>query len=119
MRAHLTQAGTRRSLGGAKHIAIWVLLAAAFGVFMAIKLYRSGNTNLSYVLAMSIAAVVGIALVAPSRFSGEHREPGDWSRELKELRQRRENPTASAISQPSAGKQASEGNQSARGGDAA
>ncbi|MGB9149288.1 MAG: hypothetical protein WCB36_03495 [Burkholderiales bacterium] len=67
---------------------LWIVAAICFGVTMAIKTYNSGASNFGYILCMSIAAVVAIALVDPDKFSGERREPGDYSKELKELRER-------------------------------
>jgi hypothetical protein len=53
---------------------------------MALKMYRSGNSDPWYILAMSLAAIVAVAIVAPGMFSGEHREPGDWSQEIRSLK---------------------------------
>ena len=44
-------------------------MAIAAGLFFARRIYQSGASDLSYIIAMSVAAVVAIAIVAPRKFS--------------------------------------------------
>jgi hypothetical protein len=74
-----------RSTGATKQVLLWIVVAITIAAAMVIKLYRSGHTNLSFIISMSIAAVIAIAIVAPNRFSSDYRDPGDWSREIDEL----------------------------------
>ena len=80
--------GGRSHFGGARAVAIALLVALGFGVTMAVKMLRSGDSEWSYILAVSLAAVVAMAIVAPSKFTAGHRGPGDWSNEVRELREK-------------------------------
>lgn len=75
----------RMSRGSARAVVVAVLVALGLVSVMVLTMFRSGNSDLWYVLAMALAAVVAIAIVAPGRFSGTHREAGDWSEEVRAL----------------------------------
>jgi hypothetical protein len=76
----------RKQFGAVPRPVIGVVVALVIGGYMALRLYRSGASNLSYIIAMSVAAIVVAALVAPKLLSGEQRKPGDWSKEVKDLK---------------------------------
>jgi hypothetical protein len=93
--------GTRRSVGpvhkwgsagSVRQVVLWLIGAFIFGATVAYRVYRSGNTDLGYILAISGCVVVAIAIVAPNFFSGRRRDPGDWSQEIQDLRSKHETP---------------------------
>jgi hypothetical protein len=59
-----------RQTGTAKQV--WVLVALAAGGLVAAHFYDSGASDPSFTIAMSIAAIVAIAIVAPRNFSSLH-----------------------------------------------
>jgi len=87
--AHFRSPSTRATsyqCGGVPVVVLWVIAALVVGGLMALRLYRSGASNVGYILGMSIAAVIAMAVVAPNLLSGNRRDPGDWSQEVKDLR---------------------------------
>jgi len=61
-----------RQTGTAKQVLAWVLVALTFGGLVAAYLYDSGASDPSFIITMSIAAVVAIVIVAPRKFSSLH-----------------------------------------------
>jgi hypothetical protein len=53
------------------------MVAAVSGLLVAGKLYDSGESDPSFIIAMSLAAVVTIALIAPQKFSSLRSLIGD------------------------------------------
>jgi len=61
-----------RQTGTAKQVLVWLLVALSAGGLVAAYLYDSGASDPSFIVAMSIAAIVAIAIVAPRKFSSLH-----------------------------------------------
>jgi hypothetical protein len=75
----------RYCFGGAKAIALCVLAVLGFVATMAMRMLRDSASDIGFVIGFSLACVVGVAIVAPGRFTGKYEEPGDFSAEIEKL----------------------------------
>jgi hypothetical protein len=69
MRRPLSPSRSRQCKGVVRGLVLAVLVALGIAAVMAIKMVRSGASDVGYIVAMSLAVVVGLALVAPDRFT--------------------------------------------------
>jgi hypothetical protein len=85
-RARLSRHGCTKgdADGSTRLVVLWVVGALFFGANFAYRMYQSGDTDLGYLIAMALCAVIAVAIVAPKVFLGR-RNPMDWSEEIQEL----------------------------------
>ena len=69
-------------------VAAVVLGVVAIAVVVAARIFRNGASDVWFVVAMTLACVVGVALVAPSLFTGGPEDGSDYSHRIEELRKR-------------------------------
>ena len=79
-------------------VVVWVISGLVMGALFAAKMYFSGEKNLAYILVMTLAAIIAMAMVAPSLFFGKQRDASDWSSEIKALQARKMPPVTEADS---------------------
>ena len=79
-------------------VVVWVISGLVLGTLFAAKMYLSGEKDLAYILVMTLAGIIAMAMVAPSLFSGKQRDASDWSSEIKALRARKTPPVTEADS---------------------
>jgi len=65
-------------------VALCVLSVIGFVVAMALRMVREGASDISFIIAFSLVGLIGVAIVAPGRFTGKE-EPGDFSSEIEKL----------------------------------
>src|SRR5436190_21274531 len=82
----------RQSPGNAKVILVAALAAAGFGAKFAWDMYQSGARDPSYIILMTLCAVIALAIVAPRRFSGRSDADGQWGDEEEATRSLPETP---------------------------
>jgi hypothetical protein len=63
-----TRRAAPKNRGSATHIFIWIVVAVSIFAAVASKLYSDGASDVSYVMWISVVAVIAIAIVAPRRF---------------------------------------------------
>ncbi|SRR5260221_3200944 len=83
-----------RQQGSTPKVILWVISALGMGAVIARKMYRSGESDLVFILAMSLAGIIAMIMVAPSLFSGKQRDASDWSSEIRALRTRKTPPVS-------------------------
>jgi len=64
--------------GSARPVFVWFFVAASILVTVATKLYRDGASDIGYIVLMSVAAVIALAIVAPKRFTSMRGATRDW-----------------------------------------
>ena len=64
--------------GSAKRVLVWFFVAVPILVAVATKLYRNGALDIGYIILMSVAAVIALAIVAPKRFTSMRGGTRDW-----------------------------------------
>jgi hypothetical protein len=74
------------SRGSIQQVLAWIAIAIYAGAVFGVVLYRRGAEDYSFILFMSVIAVVAIAIVAPRKFRNwgtflgdPSDEPGYWS----------------------------------------
>ena len=67
-----------RQAGSARKFFIWLGVAASFFVVFAIRLYRDGASDIGFIVAMSIGAVLVIAFLSPKRFTSMRGATTEW-----------------------------------------
>ena len=68
----------RSAKGAAVQIFVWIVVAVSIFTAIAASLYRDGASDISFIVGMSIAAVIAIAIVAPKRFKSTRGASSDW-----------------------------------------
>jgi len=63
-------------------IFVWIVVAVFIFAAVAVRLYRDGASDLSFIVGMSIAAVIAIAIVAPKRFNSTREASSDWEDDI-------------------------------------
>ena len=75
----------RDSFGSARVVVVCVLVAVGVAAAVAMRMVSKGASDVGYIIAFSLASVVGMALVAPKFFTGKSQEPADFSEEIEKL----------------------------------
>ena len=70
--------GLRFSHGNARLIVVAALTAVGFGAQFAWEMYQSGARDPSYIILMTVCAIIALAIVAPWRFSGRSDAERPW-----------------------------------------
>ncbi len=70
-----------RNSGSARQFYIWIVVAASLFVAAANRFYRDGASDLGFIVAMSVAVVIALAIVAPRRFTSIRGGAPDWEDE--------------------------------------
>ena len=68
----------RGNHGSATQVILWIVVAVSIFATVANRLFREGASDIGFIVAMSVAAVIAIAIVAPRRFKSIRGATSDW-----------------------------------------
>jgi hypothetical protein len=90
----------QRSTGNAKVIALAAVAALGLAAKAALNAYDSGARDPSFIICMSLALVVAIAIVAPGKFLRPGAEEDDWGDNVHPYGDQRETPMPPPVDVP-------------------
>jgi hypothetical protein len=67
-----------RQAGSARRFFLWLAVAASLFVAFAERLYREGASDIGFIVAMSVGAVLVIAFLSPRRFTSMRGASPNW-----------------------------------------
>ena len=67
-----------RQAGSARRFFIWLVVAASLFVVFATRLYREGASDIGFIVAGSVGAVLVIAFLSPKRFTSMRGATPEW-----------------------------------------
>ena len=67
-----------RQAGSARRFFIWFVVAASLFVVFAARLYREGASDVGFIVAISVGAVLVVAFLSPKRFTSMRGATPEW-----------------------------------------